>query len=111
MMAVVMAANLVSPMVSFRVVCPAVDGGSKPARDGDPIADSREALVIEGRHFSTASIEALQGCTCKGYENVTRMTIAAFPIVDATDGISMVAFSDVTTLDMIRYTYTFQQYY
>lgn len=92
MMAVVMAANLVSPMVSFRVVCPTADGGSKPARDGDPVADSREALVLEGRHFSTASTEALQGCTCKGYENMTKMTIAAFPIVEATDGISMAVY-------------------
>lgn len=98
MMAVVMAANLVSPMVSFRVICPAADGGSKPARDGDPEADSREALVLEGRHFSTASTEALQGCTCRGYENMTRMTIAAFPIVEAIDGISELIFSDVIAL-------------
>jgi hypothetical protein len=98
MMAVVMAANRVSPMVSFRVVCPAADGGSKTARDGDPLADSREGLVLEGRHFSTASTEALQGCTCKGYENMTRITMAAFPIVEATDGTSMVVFSDVLIL-------------
>ena len=88
-MAVVMAANLVSPMASFRFVCPAADGGSKTVRDGDPPADSPEGLVLEGRHFSTASTEALQGCTCKGYENMTRMIMAPFPIVEATDGISM----------------------
>jgi hypothetical protein len=99
MMAVVMAANLVSPMVSFRAVCPAADGGSKTARVGDPLVDSREVLVLEGRHFSTASTEALQGCTCKGYENMTRMTIAAFPIVEAADGISMVVFSILTALE------------
>jgi hypothetical protein len=66
MIAVVMAANLVSPMVSFRVVCPAADDGSRTARDGDLLGDSREVLVLDGRHFSTASTEALQGCTCRG---------------------------------------------
>ena len=36
-----------------------------------------------GRHFRTASNEARQGCTCNGTENVTRTTMAAFPIVEA----------------------------
>lgn len=88
-MAVVIAANLVSPMVSFRVACaPVEEGNNGTVRDGDPVEDSREVLAFEGRHFIAASTEALQGCTCRGYENMTRMTIAAFPIVDATDGIS-----------------------
>lgn len=41
-----------------------------------------------GRHFKTASTEARHGCTCKGTENVTRMTMAAFAIVEAVDGVS-----------------------
>jgi len=66
MIAVVMAANLVSPIVSFRFPCPVAGDGSRTARDGDLLGDSREVLVLEGRHFSTASTEALQGCTCRG---------------------------------------------
>jgi hypothetical protein len=66
-MAVVIAANLVSAMVSFRVACaPVEEDNNGTARDGDPLEDSREVLAFEGRHFSTASTEALQGCTCRG---------------------------------------------
>ena len=45
--------------------------------------------MITGLHRRTASIDALQGWTCRGYENITRMTMAALPIVDATDGKSI----------------------
>ena len=38
--------------------------------------------------MSTASIEALHGWTWRGYENMTRMTMAALPIVEDIDGAS-----------------------
>src|SRR3569833_894921 len=36
-----------------------------------------------GRHFNTASSEARQGWSCNGMLNVTRMTMAALPMVEA----------------------------
>ena len=36
----------------------------------------------------TASMEARHGCTWSGYENMTNMTMAALPIVDAMEGVS-----------------------
>ena len=36
-----------------------------------------------GRHFNTASSEARQGWICNGMLNVTRMTMAALPMVEA----------------------------
>ena len=43
--------------------------------------------VFRGRHFDTASTLARQGCTCNGYENMTRMTMAARPMVEKTEGV------------------------
>jgi hypothetical protein len=83
MMQVVITAKRSSPIVSFRVET----GGARSGTDldGDPFGLPRE-FFFAGRHFITAATEALQGCTCRGYENMTRMTIAALPIVDAMDG-------------------------
>jgi hypothetical protein len=56
--------------------------------DGELLGELREILELFGRHFRTASTDARHGCTCRGYENMTRMTIAALPIVEAIEGIS-----------------------
>ena len=56
---------------------------------GDPLGEAWADFRPLGLHFRTASTEARQGCTCKGYENITKMTIAALPIVEATEGISV----------------------
>lgn len=40
-----------------------------------------------GRHLITASNEARQGWTCSGYENMTRTTIEARPMVVEMDGV------------------------
>lgn len=56
---------------------------------GEPLGKLRDVLNPFGRHFNTASTEALQGWTCNGYENMTRITIAAFAMVEAIDGISV----------------------
>lgn len=39
-----------------------------------------------GRHRSTLSTLARHGCTCIGCENMTRITMAARPMVDVHDG-------------------------
>jgi hypothetical protein len=57
--------------------------------EGEELGGDMEPLVF-GLHFKTASTDALQGCTCNGYENMTRMTMAAFAMVDATEGTSVI---------------------
>lgn len=85
-MAVVIAANRVSPIVSPRFGGPDFkDGSNEASRDGDDRGDS-EPLI--GRHLRTASTEALQGWTWRGYENITRMTMAALPMVELMAGAS-----------------------
>ena len=80
-MAVVIAAKRVSPIASFLGL---VGGGSKGlCRGGEVLLVSERRI---GRHLSTASTEARQGWTWRGYENMTRTTMAAFPIVELTDG-------------------------
>ena len=54
--------------------------------DERPGAEVGRREYLFGRHFRTASMEARQGWTCSGMLNVTRITIAALPIVEATDG-------------------------
>lgn len=56
--------------------------------DGELLGELRELFMPFGRHFNTASTEALQGWTWSGYENMTRMTIAALAIVEAIEGMS-----------------------
>ena len=51
----------------------------------NPCAAGESELFV-GRHLSTASMDALQGWTWSGYENRTSMTMAAFPIVELSDG-------------------------
>jgi hypothetical protein len=87
-MIVVMTANRASPIVSLRGRIPGLEANSGMVRAGDPLRELFEDFKPDGRHFRAASIEARQGCTCKGYENITRITMAAFPIVEATDGTS-----------------------
>jgi hypothetical protein len=88
MIQVVMMANRTSPIVSFLAAGGAVPPESKgTVLAGEELGEFLEPLVF-GLHFNTASTDALQGCTCNGYENMTRMTIAAFAIVDATEGTS-----------------------
>jgi hypothetical protein len=55
---------------------------------GELVGELRGLFMPFGRHCKTASTEALQGCNCSGYENITRITMAAFAIVEATEGIS-----------------------
>jgi len=51
------------------------------------ISKARPAMATlwtrRGRHFRTLSTLPLQGCSCSGYENMTRITMAAQPTVDA----------------------------
>lgn len=54
--------------------------------DGDELDESDR---LAGRHFRIASTEALQGWTWRGYENITRTTIAAFPTVALSEGASL----------------------
>lgn len=65
----------------------ALDLGCKTSAllDGDELDESDR---FAGRHFKTASTEALQGWTWRGYENITRTTIAAFPMVELSEGAS-----------------------
>lgn len=100
MIAVVIAANLVSPISDRPGFDPDFAGCEvrRELRDGDP-EDGVESLEPDfcGRHLRTASTEALHGWTCRGYENMTRTTIAALPIVDAADGKSEIALATVLT--------------
>ena len=83
-MAVVIAANRVSPMPSDRALVFGLDDGSSGTfRGGERPGESD---LRRGRHFMTASTEARQGCTCRGYENITRTTIAALPTVEDIEG-------------------------
>lgn len=50
------------------------EGSLRPVRDWDR----------EGRHRRTASRDARQGWTWRGMEKRTKMTMAAFPMVEAT---------------------------
>lgn len=74
-------------MPSPLAVGPFAEGsdGDDPDREGD---EFRESAFFLGRHLRTLSTDALQGCTCSGYENMTRITIAALPMVEATEGAS-----------------------
>jgi hypothetical protein len=76
--------------------------------EGEELGECLEPFVF-GLHFSTASTEALQGCTCNGYENMTRMTIAAFAMVDATEGTSIALLITDKGLDLEPSTYTSQR--
>ena len=63
-MAVVMAAKRVSPIPSPLGLLDGLAGGCKrPDLDGELFAES--ALLL-GRHLSTASTDALHGCTWRG---------------------------------------------
>lgn len=109
-MTVVMIANRSSPMVSFLAMGRAGAPVSKGIDlAGEPSGVLRELFRPFGRHFKTASTDALHGCTCKGYENMTRITIAALPIVEAIDGISIMS-AEFLTVDFGS-TNTFQQYF
>jgi hypothetical protein len=84
-MAVVIAAKRTSPI-------PSLVGWSFPdcrrgVGEGDGARDPERRI---GRHLRTASTEARHGWTWRGYENITRMTMAALPMVEATDGASVV---------------------
>ena len=85
-MAVVIAAKRVSPIASpldFVVGLPA--GNKEFDREGESFAES---FLLRGRHLSTASTDALHGWTWSGYENITRMTMAALPTVEVIEGAS-----------------------
>ena len=88
-MIVVIIAKRSSPIASFlalgRAVAVAISG---MVLAGELLGERVVDFKPFGRHFKTASTEALQGCTWRGYENITRMTIAAFAIVDAIEGMS-----------------------
>jgi len=73
--------------------------------DGELVGELRELLKLPGRHFRTASTDARHGCTWRGYENMTRTTIAALPIVEATEGISAGSVNNVQC-DLRTETYT-----
>lgn len=62
-------------------------GSSGAALEGDTLV-SLDFVHLFGRHLSTATTEALHGWTWSGNENITRTTIAAFAIVEATLGTS-----------------------
>lgn len=60
---------------------------SRRAREGDSeVRPDRAALEDRSLQRRTASIDARHGWTCKGYENMTRTTIAALPTVEASEG-------------------------
>lgn len=56
--------------------------------EGELFGECEAVFMPLGRHFKTASTEALQGWTWRGYENMTRITIAALAIVDTIEGMS-----------------------
>ena len=63
---------------------------SKELRLGLPFAGVNSSFPLpplRGRHLLTASTLARQGWTCSGYENMTNTTIAARPMVEATEGV------------------------
>lgn len=65
-MHVVMMANRSSPIVSFLAAgcgCPPESKGT--VLEGEELGEFFVPFVF-GLHFSTASTEALQGCTCSG---------------------------------------------
>ena len=84
---VVMTANRVSLIGSALGWFLAVRRGIDPPLEGELLGDSTLRL---GRHLRTASTDALQGWTWSGYENITMITMAVLPIVDATAGVSKV---------------------
>lgn len=86
MIVVVMATKRNSPIPSPLVGALDLDCRTSVRLDGDELDESD---LFAGRHFRTASTEALQGCTWRGYENITRTTIAAFPIVELSEGASI----------------------
>lgn len=87
-MTVVMIAKRLS-LISPRPLCELLAELSRVDRDGESLTEAYSGCLREaGRHLSTASTEARQGWTCRGYENMTSTTIAALPIVDATEGMS-----------------------
>lgn len=61
MIAVVMTANLNSPIVSF--LAAGCDGvlGSRADLEGEPCGEDLDLFELFGLHFRTASTEALQG--------------------------------------------------
>lgn len=83
-----MMANLSSPIVSFLAIGAGMPVSNGTDLAGEPLGELRELFKPLGLHFNTASTEARQGCTWSGYENMTKITIAALPMVDAIDGIS-----------------------
>lgn len=85
-----MIANLISPILSFLETGVVGELGNRVALDGEMFGVPLAAFELLGRHLRTASTEALHGCTCSGYENITSMTIAAFATVEATEGISII---------------------
>lgn len=103
MIAVVIAANLVSLIsVGPPTAAPGVDGA--PGLPG--IQPASLVLRLAGRHLSTAATDARQGWTWSGYENMTSTTIAALPIVDDIDGMSV----GVSLCDHVEHsTYTAKQ--
>lgn len=83
MIAVVIAANRVSPIASGRAWPTGFGGGSNGVFLGGDLPGDSGRLF--GRHFRTASTEALQGWTWRGYENITRITMAALATVALTE--------------------------
>lgn len=62
--------------------------GNKPARLGLPGVGVISGLrVREGRHLLIESTLERQGWIWSGYENMTKTTIAARPIVEAMEGV------------------------
>lgn len=103
-----MMAKRSSPIESFLAVGAGLPVSNGTVLAGEPLGELRALLrPLFGRHFNTASTDALHGCTCRGYENVTRITIAALPIVEAVEGMSKLSASVSSTRG--RCSYTFQQ--
>jgi hypothetical protein len=86
MMALVSAAKRTSEISTVTALGMTVPLGASGLLGEDESSTVVVAVRRMGRHFRTASTEARQGWTWRGYENMTRTTMAARPMVDATAG-------------------------
>jgi hypothetical protein len=100
MIAAVSMANRTSDMSPF------LGAAMVGRRGGDDVADGAGEARRCGRQFMTASTEARQGWIWSGYENMTRTTMAARPIVDAAAGGSGETFSPILLYMNNLTTYT-----